>query len=113
MGKYHPHGDSAIYETMVKMAQDFAMRYPLIDGHGNFGSVDGDSAAAMRYTESRMSKIAGKCSLTLRKIRSIGGLIMTIAEKNLRCYLLVSLICLSMDHQVLRWVWLPIYRPTI
>jgi DNA gyrase subunit A len=58
MGKYHPHGDSAIYETMVKMAQDFSMRYPLIDGHGNFGSIDGDSAAAMRYTESRMSKIA-------------------------------------------------------
>ncbi|MBO8159701.1 DNA gyrase subunit A [Thermosyntropha sp.] len=58
MGKYHPHGDAAIYETMVKMAQDFVMRYPLIDGHGNFGSIDGDSAAAMRYTESRMSKIA-------------------------------------------------------
>lgn len=58
MGKYHPHGDAAIYDTMVKMAQDFALRYPLIDGHGNFGSVDGDSAAAMRYTESRMSKIA-------------------------------------------------------
>lgn len=60
MGKYHPHGDAAIYDTMVKMAQDFAMRYPLIDGHGNFGSVDGDSAAAMRYTESRMSKIASE-----------------------------------------------------
>lgn len=60
MGKYHPHGDAAIYDTMVKMAQDFAMRYPLIDGHGNFGSVDGDSAAAMRYTESRMSKIAAE-----------------------------------------------------
>lgn len=58
MGKYHPHGDAAIYETMVKMAQDFVMRYPLIDGHGNFGSIDGDSAAAMRYTESRMSRIA-------------------------------------------------------
>ncbi|SHH16127.1 DNA gyrase subunit A [Thermosyntropha lipolytica DSM 11003] len=58
MGKYHPHGDAAIYETMVKMAQDFVMRYPLIDGHGNFGSLDGDSAAAMRYTESRMSRIA-------------------------------------------------------
>lgn len=58
MGKYHPHGDAAIYDTMVKMAQDFSMRYPLIDGHGNFGSVDGDSAAAMRYTESRMAKIA-------------------------------------------------------
>lgn len=58
MGKYHPHGDSAIYETMVRMAQDFSYRYPLVDGHGNFGSVDGDGAAAMRYTEARMSKIA-------------------------------------------------------
>ena len=58
MGKYHPHGDSAIYQTMVRLAQDFSMRYPLVDGHGNFGSIDGDSAAAMRYTESRMSKIA-------------------------------------------------------
>lgn len=67
MGKYHPHGDSAIYETMVKMAQDFAMRYPLIDGHGNFGSVDGDSAAAMRYTESRMSKIAGEMLTDIEK----------------------------------------------
>ncbi|HZJ85317.1 MAG TPA: DNA gyrase subunit A [Syntrophomonadaceae bacterium] len=60
MGKYHPHGDSAIYDTMVKMAQDFSMRYPLIDGHGNFGSIDGDSAAAMRYTESRMARIASE-----------------------------------------------------
>ncbi|GEN34700.1 DNA gyrase subunit A [Aneurinibacillus danicus] len=58
IGKYHPHGDSAVYETMVRMAQDFSYRYPLVDGHGNFGSVDGDSAAAMRYTEARMSKIA-------------------------------------------------------
>ena len=60
MGKYHPHGDSAIYQTIVKIAQNFSMRYPLVDGHGNFGSVDGDSAAAMRYTESRMAKIAGE-----------------------------------------------------
>ena len=58
MGKYHPHGDSAIYESMVRMAQFFSYRYPLVDGHGNFGSVDGDSAAAMRYTEARMSRIA-------------------------------------------------------
>ncbi len=58
LGKYHPHGDSAVYDAMVRMAQDFASRYPLVDGHGNFGSVDGDSAAAMRYTEARMSKIA-------------------------------------------------------
>jgi DNA gyrase subunit A len=57
MGKYHPHGDSSIYEAMVRMAQDFSYRYPLIDGQGNFGSMDGDGAAAMRYTEARMSKI--------------------------------------------------------
>ncbi len=58
IGKYHPHGDTAVYETMVRMAQDFSMRYMLMDGHGNFGSIDGDGAAAMRYTEARMSKIA-------------------------------------------------------
>ena len=58
MGKYHPHGDSAIYDSMTRMAQDFSYRYPLVDGQGNFGSIDGDSAAAMRYTEARMSKIA-------------------------------------------------------
>ena len=58
MGKYHPHGDFAIYDAMVRMSQDFSYRYPLVDGHGNFGSVDGDQAAAMRYTEARMSKIA-------------------------------------------------------
>lgn len=58
IGKYHPHGDSAVYETMVRMAQDFSLRYMLVDGHGNFGSVDGDMAAAMRYTEAKLSKIA-------------------------------------------------------
>jgi DNA gyrase subunit A len=58
LGKYHPHGDAAVYDTMVRMAQDFSMRYPLVDGQGNFGSVDGDSPAAMRYTEARLSRIA-------------------------------------------------------
>ena len=58
IGKYHPHGDTAIYDTIVRMAQDFSLRYPLVDGQGNFGSVDGDNAAAMRYTEIRMAKIA-------------------------------------------------------
>src|SRR5690554_1279771 len=58
MGKYHPHGDSSIYDAMVRMAQDFSYRAPLVDGHGNFGSVDGDGAAAMRYTEARLTKIA-------------------------------------------------------
>jgi DNA gyrase subunit A len=60
LGKYHPHGDTVVYSTMVRMAQEFSMRYPLIDGHGNFGSIDGDSAAAMRYTEARMEALALK-----------------------------------------------------
>ena len=55
MGKYHPHGDASIYDAMVRLAQDFAQRYPLVDGQGNFGNIDGDNAAAMRYTESRLS----------------------------------------------------------
>src|SRR5437870_295369 len=60
IGKYHPHGDTAVYDTIVRMAQDFSMRYPLVDGQGNFGSVDGDSPAAMRYTEIRMARIASQ-----------------------------------------------------
>ena len=67
IGKYHPHGDSAVYEAMVRMAQDFSYRYPLVDGHGNFGSVDGDPAAAMRYTEARMSKLASEMLKDLDK----------------------------------------------
>ena len=58
MGNYHPHGDSAIYDALVRMAQDFSMRYPLVDGQGNFGSVDDDPAAAMRYTEARLTRLA-------------------------------------------------------
>ncbi len=60
IGKYHPHGDTAVYDTIVRMAQDFSLRYPLVDGQGNFGSVDGDPPAAMRYTEMRMARIAGE-----------------------------------------------------
>ncbi|MCL2882278.1 MAG: DNA gyrase subunit A [Coriobacteriia bacterium] len=67
IGKYHPHGDVAVYDTMVRMAQDFAMRVPLIDGHGNFGSVDGDSPAAMRYTESRLQRVASELLRDLDK----------------------------------------------
>ena len=67
IGKYHPHGDTAVYEAMVRMAQDFSYRYPLVDGHGNFGSVDGDGAAAMRYTEARMSKVAAEMLRDLNK----------------------------------------------
>ncbi|WP_027123185.1 DNA gyrase subunit A [Mesomycoplasma molare] len=67
LGKYHPHGDSSVYDAMVRMAQDFSLRYPLIDGHGNFGSIDGDEAAAMRYTEARMSKIASLMVESIKK----------------------------------------------
>lgn len=67
LGKYHPHGDKAVYDALVKMAQDFSMRYPLVDGHGNFGSIDGDSAAAMRYTESRMEKLSMEMLRDLNK----------------------------------------------
>ncbi len=67
LGKYHPHGDSSVYDTMVRMAQDFSYRYMLVNGHGNFGSIDGDSAAAMRYTESKMSKISMELVRDLNK----------------------------------------------
>ena len=67
MGKYHPHGDSSIYDALVKLAQDFNTRYPLVDGHGNFGSVDGDGAAAMRYTEARLSKISMEMTADIGK----------------------------------------------
>ncbi|MCK5109410.1 MAG: DNA gyrase subunit A, partial [Methanosarcinales archaeon] len=67
MGRYHPHGDAAIYETIVRMAQEFSLRYPLIDGQGNWGSIDGDAAAAMRYTEARMAKIAEEILVDIGK----------------------------------------------
>src|SRR5467141_3023209 len=67
IGKYHPHGDSAVYDTIVRMAQDFSMRYPLIDGQGNFGSVDGDNPAAMRYTEVRMARITNEVLADIEK----------------------------------------------
>lgn len=67
LGKYHPHGDSSVYDALVRMAQDFSLRYMLVDGHGNFGSVDGDSAAAMRYTEAKMNKIASEMLRDINK----------------------------------------------
>jgi DNA gyrase subunit A len=67
LGKYHPHGDSAVYETMVRMAQDFSLRYPLVWGQGNFGSLDGDGAAAYRYTEAKLSPIAEEMMLDIEK----------------------------------------------
>ena len=67
LGRYHPHGDASVYDAMVRLAQDFSMRYMLVDGHGNFGSVDGDPPAAYRYTESRMSKISSEMLTDIEK----------------------------------------------
>src|SRR3954467_12443939 len=67
LGNYHPHGDVAVYDSMVKMAQDFTMRYPLVLGQGNFGSIDGDNAAAMRYTEAKMTKLASELLRDIEK----------------------------------------------
>src|SRR5262245_63094054 len=67
MGKYHPHGDVALYDALVRLAQDFSLRYPLVDGQGNFGSVDGDPPAAMRYTEARMTAISAELLADIEK----------------------------------------------
>src|SRR5690606_25882909 len=67
MGKYHPHGDASVYDAMVKLAQDFSMRYPLVIGQGNFGSIDGDNAAAPRYTEAKMSRLSSEVLKDIEK----------------------------------------------
>jgi DNA gyrase subunit A len=79
MGKYHPHGDAAIYDSIVRMAQDFSMRYMLVDGQGNFGSVDGDNPAAQRYTEVRLARIANEVLADIEKETSIFSRTTTIA----------------------------------
>ena len=86
LGRYHPHGDAAVYDAMVRMAQDFSMRYMLIDGHGNFGSIDGDGAAAMRYTEARMAKISNYMMADIEKIQLNLCQTMMIDYKNLQYF---------------------------
>ena len=92
IGKYHPHGDFAVYETIVRMAQDFSLRYMLVDGQGNFGSIDGDSAAAMRYTEAAPTT--------------------TAANTNPCCCLRACPTCWSTAARALPWGWPPIFRRT-
>jgi DNA gyrase subunit A len=95
LGKYHPHGDMAVYETMVRMAQDFSMRYMLVDGQGNFGSVDGDSAAAMRYTEARLTKIAEEMLKDLDKntVNFVPNFDDTLQEPTVMPSLIPNLLC--------------------
>jgi DNA gyrase subunit A len=85
LGKYHPHGDTAVYDALVRMAQSFSMRYPLIDGQGNFGSVDGDPPAAYRYTEAPLARIAHSRSTISTKKLSILRRTSTTARRNPRC----------------------------
>ena len=93
LGSYHPHGDASVYDAMVRLAQDFSLRYPLVDGQGNFGSVDGDPPAAYRYTEARMSRMAVE--------------MLTDIEKDT-----ASPTCWSTAARALRLVWPPTSRPT-
>ena len=113
IGKYHPHGDSAVYDTIVRLAQPFSMRYPLIDGQGNFGSVDGDRAAAMRYTEIRMERIAHELLADLDKetvdyVPNYDGTekIPDVLPTKYRTYWSMALLELP-------WGWRPISRLTI
>ena len=111
IGKYHPHGDSAVYDTIVRMAQDFSLRYPLVDGQGNYGSIDGDRAAALRYTEIRMQRIAHELLADLDKdtvdyVPNYDG-----TEKIRKYFRLKFLTCWLTAVQVLRWVWPPIFLP--
>ena len=86
LGKYHPHGDTAVYDAMVRMAQDFSLRYPLVNGQGNWGSIDGDSAAAMRYTEAKLTKISGELLADIERERLTGSRITTPAVLSRRFY---------------------------
>ena len=99
IGKYHPHGDQSVYDALVRLAQDFAVRYPLVDGQGNFGNIDGDNAAAMRYTEARMRLISAR-HMTARITNRLS------CRQRFRT-------CWPMVRPVLRLVWQPTFRRTM
>ena len=110
IGKYHPHGDAAVYDTMVRLAQPFNMRVPLVDGHGNFGSIDGDSAAAMRYTEARLDKAAMELLRDLDK--ETVDFQPNYRSPSLRFCRHVFRTCWSTDRQALQSAWPRISHPT-
>ena len=120
LGKYHPHGDSSVYFAMVRLAQDWAMRYPLVDGQGNFGSVDGDSPAAMRYTEARLGKMGEEMMRDMDKdtvnlstrIRWTLCPTTTAPPSSPRCCPPPFPTCSSAPIWVLRWAWRPIWLHT-
>ena len=112
IGKYHPHGDTAVYDTIVRMAQPFAMRYMLVDGQGNFGSVDGDAPAAMRYTEVRMSRLAHELLSDLEKETVDFTPNYDETESNHRSCRPVCPTCWSTVRPESPWAWRPIFRRT-
>ncbi len=112
IGKYHPHGDIAVYDTIVRMAQDFSLRHMLVDGQGNFGSVDGDSAAAMRYTEIRLSKIAHEMLGDIDKETVDFGPNYDGSERSRWRFPARLPNLLVNGSPVLPWAWPPIFRRT-
>lgn len=110
IGKYHPHGDSAVYGAMVRLAQDFSVRYPLVDGQGNFGNIDGDGAAAMRYTEARLTEFAMALMEGLNDNAVDFAKHMTAKNPNRWLCLLWCPICSATVRRVLPSVWLPTSR---
>ncbi len=110
IGKYHPHGDQSVYDTLVRMAQPFSLRYMMVDGQGNFGSVDGDSAAAMRYTESRMSRLAHELMADIDKETVDFQPNYDERNRNRRSCRPGSRACWSTARPVSRWAWPPISR---
>ena len=114
IGKYHPHGDQSIYDAMVRMAQDFSMRVPLIDGQGNFGSIDGDPPAAYRYTEARLDTFARwRCSTTSTRTPSISSPTTTTPKTSRRCCRRDFPTCWSTAPAASRSAWRPTSRRTI
>ena len=112
LGKYHPHGDSSVYDAMVRMAQDFSMRYPLVDGQGNFGRVDDDPPAAMRYTEAACPRSPRRCCSTSTKKPSISCPTSTTASRSRRCCRRAFPTCWSTARPASPWAWPPTSRRT-
>ncbi len=113
LGRYHPHGDASVYDALVRLAQDFSMHYPLVDGHGNFGSVDGDPPAAYRYTEARMSKISTEMLTDIDKDTVNFIPTTTTAARSRRFCLPGSPTCWSTAPPASPWAWPPTFLPII
>ena len=107
IGKYHPHGDQSVYDALVRLAQSFAVRYPLVEGQGNFGNIDGDNAAAMRYTEARLTEVAQALLEGIARTPSISARPMTARNRNRWCCRAAFPICSPMVRPASPLAWQP------